>query len=887
MGASQLKRLKASLKEQGLVGPSDSKKKKSKNVSNRKNNQSGLESIREAFNPFDVKVNRQKHDVLGRTVQGAKGRPERSKQLEEDNRIQAFNVEKGRKNKIGGVVDRRFGENDTNMTPEEKMQERFTREMQMRTSVSSKKGQSLFDLDDDDDDDDDGAGGGFVPYGQSLSLTDDYKDGDDEHDDDDEEINEIRKKRMRMRDEDGGVEGGDEEPEQPERKKSKNEVMKEVIAKSKMHKMERQQAKEDDLAAIEELNADGNIEELYKELSGINRSNNSKGYPSNSGGNSDAGYDRDVRQLAFERRAVPSDRTKTEEELAKEESDKRKELERKRLARMNGELDESDEEYEEEDLQEGKPTNKQIAGRGNGDDLEDDALQFGFKQANSNTKGNGNEEGDGAESEDDFGDILDEDIAASNDEVEEELESGSDAELENKLSVTEGEVSSDISACPSNLTELIDLLSEHELEIQPKLIDKVLSKYHPRYAQGNKEKQGEFTNALVDYVLHLADSGEEELNSVLDSFVFRIKRLADTHSESLASHFREKLKDMEERLTSQLSGSSHNEDEDDEYLSVGTLLMFTLIGIIFSASDHFHLVVTPAQLLMCQHLSQTRITTTNDMYSGLYLCNIILAYQGLANRFVPEVISFLGQSLYLSSGLSIDSSLPKEQPRNIFFDVNNQHKRALAVGDFKKLSLVNSSPLRLSECATSFKHTAETKSKLLLGIVGTIDKFSTIWKEKTAFIEMVTPLDAVLSLIENYHPDIKQVREKICRMTKLAEKSRVPLTMQSHKPIPLPSIAPQFEENYNVDKKSYDSNKQRQDVNKLKAEVKKERKGALRDIRKDTAFMSREQNKEKRQKDREYHEKLARLERTIATEEGAEKNKYEREKKARKTAGKK
>lgn len=35
------------------------------------------------------------------------------------------------KGKVGGIVDKRFGESDSNLTPEEKMLERFTKEQQV------------------------------------------------------------------------------------------------------------------------------------------------------------------------------------------------------------------------------------------------------------------------------------------------------------------------------------------------------------------------------------------------------------------------------------------------------------------------------------------------------------------------------------------------------------------------------------------------------------------------------------------------------------------------------------------------------------------------------------------------------------------------------------
>ena len=60
---------------------------------------------------------------------------------------------------MGGIVDRRFGENDPTMTPEERMLERFTRERQ-RASKSD-----AFNLEDEDE---------LTHYGQSLSKLDDF-----------------------------------------------------------------------------------------------------------------------------------------------------------------------------------------------------------------------------------------------------------------------------------------------------------------------------------------------------------------------------------------------------------------------------------------------------------------------------------------------------------------------------------------------------------------------------------------------------------------------------------------------------------------------------------------------------------------------------------------
>src|ERR1700733_3292232 len=65
-------------------------------------------------------------------------------------------------------------------------------------------------------------------------------------------------------------------------------------------------------------------------------------------GTEEQDYDTHVRELAFDKRAQPKDRTKTEEELALEEKETLEKAERKRRRRMLGEDGEEREEETEE-----------------------------------------------------------------------------------------------------------------------------------------------------------------------------------------------------------------------------------------------------------------------------------------------------------------------------------------------------------------------------------------------------------------------------------------------------------------------------------------------------------------------------------------------------------
>jgi len=99
MAGSQLKRLKASLKEQGIIGPQKSKKQKRQNAQDAKastdkrvQRHEALASIREQFNPFQFKTSARgpkfevttNKPVSAREAMGINGRPGVTKAMAEE-----------------------------------------------------------------------------------------------------------------------------------------------------------------------------------------------------------------------------------------------------------------------------------------------------------------------------------------------------------------------------------------------------------------------------------------------------------------------------------------------------------------------------------------------------------------------------------------------------------------------------------------------------------------------------------------------------------------------------------------------------------------------------------------------------------------------------------
>ncbi|KAK9464642.1 nucleolar protein 14 [Lipomyces arxii] len=851
MGKSQLKQLKERLKVNGFTGQTNVKKQQRKRMpaSTRTDKNLLLQTIREEFNPFDLKLNRSKHgDILGRNVQGAVGKPGLSKQIGEENRRNTLKREMERRNKIGAVIDRRFGENDSTLSSEDKMLERFTRERQSRSAKSS-----LFNLEDDPDAYADDL---LTHYGQTLALDDEATLGED--------VRGLKRKES-------GDEDEDEEYNAPEKKRSKNEVMKEVIAKSKMYKHERQKAKEEDLEVIENLDADLNgLRSLLAQTS------STVAVKAVSVEDRDVEYDANVREMTFDKRAKPSDRTKTEEELAEEYAANLKQLEDRRQRRMRGDISDDEDELTRkrapvaDDLQDDFMSDGEV----------DDAAAFGFGKnlvpSDEEENDEEDEEGEGEGSEgNEVEDISEDDVPTSK-------SSGTSANLtklptrQTKVLALETESGKDTSIaftynCPATYEELRGIFDGKKLEDQVVIVDRIVTLHHPSLHPENKLKLAAFGSILVEHALAQVDEDEKIDNAAFNQLIQQIYSLANSYTEEISEGFRTQLKQVRGRLDAAVA----NTEQETDYPLPSDMMLFTLVGVLFSTSDHFHVIVTPAMLLMGQHLAQFKNTTLGDFATSALLARLFATYQKLSKRYVPEVVNHINLSLLsFIAGTSIPEGFPL--PPIVSEIKFNGSSKGVKTRNVRITDILSDTPL------TNLTTPAEIQLALSLlnSDLETLRILASLWKGTDAYKEIFTPalklLEILLEegttvkarklLLAPVMANIKESEAMLRQLIKNQTTNREPLALQSHKPIPIPSYAPKFEENYSVDKKSYDPNLQRQEISKLKAQVKKERKGAIRELRKDNAFISREKLAEKRKKDKEYHEMVARLERNINQE---------------------
>ncbi|KAH8844805.1 hypothetical protein MCOR27_008808 [Pyricularia oryzae] len=897
MAGSQLKRLKASLREQGIVGPQKSKKQKKQSAQDaqatkekRLKRSVALDGIREQFNPFQFHTNARgpKFEVTTKTnasTSRIKGRPGVAKSIGEERRRETLLTEMQRRNKVGGIMDRRIGENDPSMAPEERALQRFAMEKQR----SHKKG-SIFDLEDDGDE------VSLTHMGKSLTFDDedDFDEADlpSETESEIAKINVSRLKRMRGEDDNSDGEDGEE---LPERKKTKQEIYKEIIEKSKAHKYERQQIKEADEDLREKI--DGEFADLrnllYTTSAKPERPGAEAEQPKLVAGMEkdkfDKAYDVRVKQLVQDKRAQPSSRTKTDEEKAAEESARLKELEEKRLKRMRGE-EVSDEEEEEEEESSDESDE--------GESEEDDEFQLGkgIKMRPTATEL-------GFDDEDDF--IIDDDLVASGSDIEPEdsdeddesdaESSGSEAEADGDESedeftkglLTETEIkNAEFTAkngdakddsdgvpftfpCPQTHAELLEITKGVPVAKLTTVIQRIRALHHSKLAMGNKERLGVFSRVLVQHIAHLGNS--DAPSAPIEGLIRHVHSLAKTYPLEISREF---------RLHLQAIGN-----ERPLAIVKGDLMIMTAIGSIYPTSDHFHRVVTPAMLTMARYLGQSVPRTLANYATGLYLAILSLQYQAFSKRYVPEVMNSVLNTLLALAPVEYAEELgffPVHRPTP---EIRMKDGQGQTVGK-----------LNCHDCSSS---STKSPNCLKVAILDTslkvLSSAADLWSGKSAFFETFETATKVLSHLtskackSHLPPSIvkeaTRLQKHLTASLNSARLSRRPLELHHHKPVAIRTYVPKFEDSFDPNK-HYDPDRERADLAKLRAEHKKERKGAMRELRKDANFMAREKLRIKKVKDEAYEKKFKRIVAEIQTEEGREANAYEREKAQRKRARK-
>ncbi|KAM6901193.1 nucleolar protein 14 [Lycodopsis pacificus] len=826
-------------------------------------------------NPFEVKVNRKKFEILGRKSKHDVGLPGVSRSKANTKRKETLLKEYKQKGKSSKFIDRRFGEYDTNMAPEDKILQRFAME---RQRVHEKK--DLYNLNEEEE---------LTHYGQSLAEMEKFNDNMNS-DDESEEKGLLSAELTATHFGGGGLlrkKTSEEQQQEGEdnrhRAKSRQELIEELIQKSKQEKRERQVRKEESQELTEKLDLE------WKSIQGLMVKKTPKGERVEEEKPKLEQYDMMVRELVFEMKAQPSEKLKTPEELAREEREKLQKLEADRLRRMMGdevgESSGSQIHISADDLNDGfildtedKKTLSYQDGKWNFDEEPEEDKDYEEGQSGEDGESEAAEEedgddGEGEEEEGQEGSSEDED-GHSDLESEQESEDEETKEDSAKPSLSEEEMKAQQEAAkaelpytftaPENYSDLTDLLHGHTPDNQRLIVARTQKSNHASLAAGNKLKLQKLFGFLLEYIGELATRSPPELTTV-DKLIPELYTMCQMFPEAACKAMQSILGDAGHSTEEALEVKGHI-----AFPTLDMLIYLKVTALLFPTSDFRHPVSTPALLYISQALTKCPVRSLQDVTSGLALCCLGVEYVTFSKRFLPELINFLSGTLHLavqdktSLGYTV---VPPFRPSGKCSDL-----LVLSDSESCKSWIKKSLPLSATQRLELRNELDRDHHRLtcLSTCLDLVKRCCLLYKDLTSFTCVFQPIGALLSkhLSAQTLPELLQeLRGEVLASIGSAPVTRSRLVLERRKPIPLKLLTPKIVEVLDYGKKR-GSTREEREKERLKHKYKKEFKGALREIRKDTRFLAREKLNEVMDRDSERKKKVRELFGSLATQEG-------------------
>jgi nucleolar protein 14 len=798
-------------------------------------------------NPFDMRTTRLKHDVMGKRVKGKIGHATQSRTKAMKERETALKQELQNRDKSNSFLDKRLGETDRNLDPEDKSLARFKAERM--SQMLAKRKSNRFNLGADGED--------VVLTHKGRTLGDDVELSDSGFSSDQDAGTQRHNHDMTSKFNFGG--DGVDEADRP--KRSKKEVMEEVIAKSKAHKLERQREKQNADELLDTI--DYKFQDVTEFLSKRSREEKAREDAEN---NQDE-FNVVANELRYEARMQAADRLMSEEELAKSEKNRLLSLEQARISRMH-----QDQENEDDA---GAIVTKASASRtqqfrqtfGGGDDL-DENFVLGDDEEEGSADGSDeeedgqdddeeegdNEEGEGEEEEEEEGSsdessLGDDDIAdIAAEEAAELADSDSEDEArapqrksasssapqllpKKKLSASDKTAAADAEAdahipfvfeLPASIEQLKALLTEFVRSdataerTQRLVLQRLLSCHHVQLGGENKKLMEKLYDIMLELLAVVAAEGDVVLCNSLTIGLWAAAQQVPVFAAAAA---RARI----EVLLNEFRDTSMSSDVSACYPDMKVLSFFMATSAIFPVTDRRHNVTTPAALYLCQLCSSFAVQPLDSPFVALSaLCTlaVLLDYYEPAKRFAGEIYGLLnsvlasvlpsvgGETAYLSAALQ--SKAACDMPS--FFALNAGHACVLSEG---QIVGVFAAFLKMALRAIKLAHGCSGTPQALCGILNAAEQL-----KKAATNATIKQLAG-------------DVHEAAAAAVQLGQAGRLPLANFKAKPVPMRQFNPMFNDDFDPSRNS-DPDKERAAVRRIAKQHNQELKKVSRDLRKDS-----------------------------------------------------
>lgn len=804
------------------------------------------------INPFEVHTNKEKFSVVGRYLKHDKGMPGISRAKATQKRKETLGQEYVQKHKTNKFKDNRVGK--YGMSKEDAAGARFVAE---RLNQFKSKKQSLYNLNEDEL---------LTHKGQTLEEIEQFQDTISEDDEEDDDIGKLDA------DFTGAAHfGGDDDSG-----KHKNAID-DLIAEQKRRKAEVSRAKEEVGELTQRL--DANWRDLIG-LMDLNKGDEERPKPDD--------FDRALKEMVFEPRGTVTDKLISEEKLLRTEKWRLHGLEQERLDRMHGLTEEEKQAKHRsaDDLDDGyyfkvdvdnDKNSKTLAyddeGQANRrDDDSDEELDRLIELSKPNGQENGDDGKDGEDSDDedenedesnegdesdgnenDFSDLIYD--SSSEEEANTSRESSkkrkrTESNASEKLSMTEQERQLMMEKAakelpytfelPHKYEELAKLLAKRNADYQSVILDRMIKCNHPKVELTNKEHMVTLFAFLLQHINDVAANARtdnvESCFAIIDRLTPHLYDLSHMNPTETTQCFLEVIKEKH----------SEYRNSEKEYPTLETFVFLKLAASLYSVSDFRHTIVSPCVILISHMLSRCRVLNRRDISQGLFLVTIVMEYTQLSKRFLPAAINFLTGVLYLCV-----PKRPIQQMKVIppFKSSGNANSLLVLSAKAKKLKfenhLLSAKDLLVTEIDEAFKVRA-LKSTLLL----TNDLLEQ-QMDNTSVKFLLIPIENFVNQIQfNQYPSFvaESVESFKSLVSKINDNLLTYLMPAMKKPKALRQLEPKFERIYDDKRNRRPGQREKAIHDGMVRKIKKETKGAVREIRRDNAFLAKMQLKRQMQR---------------------------------------
>lgn len=517
------------------------------------------------------------------------------------------------------------------------------------------------------------------------------------------------------------------------------------------------------------------------------------------------------------------------------------------LGQANHHADDSDEELERLIRENGK-ANGHSDGE-NSDNSDNDAEGSG-----SNTDGNDENDNEDAENdEDEFSDLVYDSV--SEDETNKSVENSRKKRRSLSLSTSTAPNTSIVSTAaekeammekaakelpytfelPQKYADLEKLLSKQNADYQSVILDRMIKCNHPKVEPTNKEKMVALFAFLLQHINDITDNATtnniENVFSILDRITPHLYDLSHLNPAETTRCFLEVIKEKQ----------SEFRNDEKQYPTLDTLSFLKLVSHLYSASDFRHTVASPCVIFISQILSRCRVRNRSEIASGLFLVTTLLEYTQLSKRFLPAAVNFLAGVLFLCVQKRPIQQLKVIPP----FKSSGDHSSLLVLSkkQSKKLfevNLLTSKDLIETEIDDLFKVRALNTTLLLIN-----DLFELV-TDSIGVKYLIEPFERYLDQIDlaKYPKFIAEKVDLFKNTAKIINGKHLPYLVPALKKTKaLRQLEPKFERIYDDKRNRKPGSKQKAIREGMVRKIKKDTKTAVREIRRDNAFLSQLQFK--------------------------------------------